>query len=723
MGWFESQIEERERADAARLEASLRALSDAVTGKRSARGTDGIELAKDALTAVLRYYGASPAKTPSKVKSVEELIEYQLQCTGIMHRPVRLSGKWTEDAIGAMLGFLQDGTPVALLPQKRGGYAYRSPEDGTLKHLGASSLPQLRQEAYCFYRPLPQRKLGIRELLMFMAQSLESSDYAAVALSTLAAVLLGMALPAANSIVFGPAVEAGQMRILGPVAALLTGALFAQVLIGGIKQLVLTRIATRIDVPLQAAIMMRVLSLPASFFRNYQTGDLAMRIDVTREVAAILQNVLLSTLLTSVFSLIYIAQIWTIAPPLALPAFGIIAVSATITAVVTLIQARVTRQQLALSAKRSGWEYALITGIQKIKLAGAEARAFSTWADIYQQEARLLYNGPLITRLSGPLQTAVSLAGTMLLYGVAVASGVTVAKYMAFAAAYGMVSGAFSEISNAAAQIASIKPLLELAEPILGTVPESSETKPALRRLSGGIQMDNVTFSYGQDQPPVLDGVSLKIRPGDYIAVVGRTGCGKSTLMRLLLGFEKPQRGAIYYDGRDLSSIDAASVRRNIGVVLQDSMLFTGSIYDNIAISAPGLSLEEAWEAARLAGIADDIEAMPMGMRTLVTEAGGGISGGQRQRLMIARAIASRPRILMFDEATSALDNATQRIVSDSLDSLKCTRLIIAHRLSTIRNCDRILVLDSGTIVEEGTYDELMTKGGLFVELVSRQQV
>ena len=241
--------------------------------------------------------------------------------------------------------------------------------------------------------------------------------------------------------------------------------------------------------------------------------------------------------------------------------------------------------------------------------------------------------------------------------------------------------------------------------------------------LNGRIELSNVYFRYTDSMPYVVDGMSLKIQPGEYVAIVGSTGCGKSTLIRLLLGFETPEKGAIYYDGKDISKLDLRSLRRKIGVVMQEGKLFQGDIYSNIAISAPQLTLNEAWEAAELAGIADDIRAMPMGMQTILSEGQGGISGGQKQRLMIARAIAPRPKILMFDEATSALDNRTQKQVSDALDGLRCTRIVIAHRLSTIKNCDRILVLDKGRIMEDGTYDELIAKNGFFAELVERQRL
>lgn len=313
--------------------------------------------------------------------------------------------------------------------------------------------------------------------------------------------------------------------------------------------------------------------------------------------------------------------------------------------------------------------------------------------------------------------------GSIVIYFFAVKTNVSLADYYAFNSAYGMVLGAFTMLVGMAENLAQIKPILSMVQPILEAEPEASESKKPVSRLSGNIELSHISFRYTENGPLVVDDLSLKIRAGQYVAIVGATGCGKSTLMRLLLGFETPQKGSVYYDGQDLSTLDLRSVRRNIGTVMQNGRLFYGDIYSNIVISAPHLSMEDAWEAARLAGIEDDIRAMPMGMHTLIYEGTGGISGGQKQRLMIARAIAPKPRILMLDEATSALDNITQKIVSDSLESLHCTRIVIAHRLSTIRQCDRIIVMDGGRIAEDGTYEELLTKNGIFAELVARQRL
>ena len=396
----------------------------------------------------------------------------------------------------------------------------------------------------------------------------------------------------------------------------------------------------------------------------------------------------------------------------------------TVLSILTTVRQRtITQQSMEQSAKESGLSYALISGVQKVKLAGAEKRAFAKWSEQYAKWAHLQYDPPLFLKLNGVISLAISLAGTLVMYAVAVRSGVSAAEYYAFNSAYAMIAGAFASLAGVAAMVGQIVPILNMARPILEASPEISADKQVVERLAGGVELNNVSFRYTEDMPNVLDDVSLKIRPGQYVAIVGRTGCGKSTLMRLLLGFETPQKGAIYYDGRDMAGLDLKSLRRRMGVVMQDGKLFQGDIFSNITISAPWLTMDDAWQAAEMAGIAEDIRRMPMGMHTVISEGSGGISGGQRQRLLIARAIAPKPRILLFDEATSALDNITQRVVSESLDALKCTRIVIAHRLSTIRRCDRIVVLDGGHIVEDGTYDELIAGGGFFAQLVARQRL
>jgi ABC-type bacteriocin/lantibiotic exporter with double-glycine peptidase domain len=494
-------------------------------------------------------------------------------------------------------------------------------------------------------------------------------------------------------------------------------------LIGVLKSLLMARINTKLSLAVEAATMMRVLSLPPSFFKSYSAGELSGRAQYIGSLCNMLISTLLSTGLTSVFSLVYITQIFTYAPALVVPALVIIIVTILFSLVTSFVQMHISKSRMMLSTKESGMQYAMISGVQKIKLSGAEKRAFARWANLYAKGAAYTYDPPMFIKINGVINMAISLIGTLVMYWSAVESGVGVADYYAFNTAYGMVSGAFMSLAGIALTVAQIKPIIDMARPIMDAVPEISEDKQVVTNLSGGIELHNVSFRYTETQTNVLDDFSIKIKAGQYVAIVGKTGCGKSTLMRLMLGFETPQRGAVHFDGRDIATLDLKSLRRNIGTVMQDSKLFSGDIYSNIVISAPWLTMDEAWEAAEMAGIAEDIRRMPMGMHTMISEGSGGISGGQRQRLAIARAIAPKPKILMFDEATSALDNLTQKQVSDSLEKLKCTRIVIAHRLSTIRTCDRIIVLDQGKIIEDGTYEELIAKKGFFAELVERQRL
>jgi ATP-binding cassette subfamily C protein len=269
--------------------------------------------------------------------------------------------------------------------------------------------------------------------------------------------------------------------------------------------------------------------------------------------------------------------------------------------------------------------------------------------------------------------------------------------------------------------INEIKPIYDYARPILETLPEVSEDAGMPGDIEGEIEVSRVTFGYDPDEPPVLRDLNLHIKPGEYVGIVGTSGCGKSTLLKLLLGFEKPQLGKIYFDKRDIDELDKRELRKKFGVVLQNGGLITGSIYENITITSPGATVERVEETLREVGLEEDIKAMPMGLHTVIAEGAGTISGGQAQRLLIARAIVGRPKVIFLDEATSALDNVTQRQVVDTLESIDATKLVIAHRLSTVRNCDRIIVMDQGNIAEQGSYEELMAKKGLFYDLAIRQ--
>lgn len=724
MGWFDEQIRQRIEHDDDMFADAFAQMANLVSSNRVISGlSNDRKLAEEAIGDILRYYHVRAQEVPEQLTDVNEVLEYLLRPSGIMRRTVKLTQGWYRDAVGAMLGTKKDGSIVALLPGGAGGYTCKDYTTGKTIRINRKNAGEFGEDAICFYLPFPLRRLGISDLLTYCFRQLHAWDYALMLLLAALATALGLVTPAISRYLYGPVLELGSKVLLAGAVLTLLCVMLSNSLLSVIRGILSASITTRMELAVESAVMMRVLSLPVDFFKKYSAGELSSRVRYIGNLCRMMLNAIFSTGLTAVFSLVYITQVFAYAPALAAPAIVLTLLTAAFSLITALMQMRISEKQLTEAGKESGMVYALLGGVAKIKNAGAEKRAFARWSKQYTNSARYLYQPPMLLRLSGTITTAITLLGTIALYYAAVRSRLAMADYMAFSSAYGMVSGAFTALAGIVITISQIRPVLKLVQPILETEPEVDLNRQVVTRLRGGIELNNVSFRYNDSMPLVLDDLSLKIRPGQYVAIVGKTGCGKSTLMRILLGFEKPQKGAVYYDGRDISTMDLKSLRRKIGVVMQSGSLFQGDIYSNITISAPQLTLEEAWEAAEMAGMAEDIRKMPMGMNTLISEGQGGISGGQRQRLMIARAIAPKPRILMFDEATSALDNITQKTVSESLDKLKCTRIVIAHRLSTIRRCDRIIVLDKGKIVEDGTYEELLSLNGYFSELVKRQRV
>ena len=725
MGWFDEQIRKRKQADDEAFAYSFSGIAEAIMGRMVFDAThDSSQVTVDAIGEILTYYRVKPQEAPEDMHDMNEVLEYLMRPYGIMRRTVRLDKGWYRDAAGAMLGTrTDDGSVVALLPWGLFSYRFYDRKTGKYVHLGKKTEGMIASEALAFYKPFPLKKMSLYDFARYIVEQIAPADLVLLFLAMQVATMVGLLMPRLNALLFSDVLESGSVQMLLGMGMLMICTSISSLIFGTIDSLVSARISTRLSINVEAASMMRMLSMPATFFRDYGAGELSNRLSYLNTLANQLVDLLLSTGLTSVFSLAYLFEVIHYAPALLTPALVVTSLTIAVTVASMLLQTSVSKRQMLLSAKESGVSYGLISGIQKIRLSGAEKRAFSRWAKAYAQQAELAYNPPLLLKLSSVLTTAISLIGTMALYNAAIASHVSVSEYYAFNAAYGMVNGAFMSLAGVALSIAQIQPTIEMVRPLLETVPEISEDKEVVTHLTGGLELNHISFRYSDDMPLVLDDISLKVHPGEYVAIVGKTGCGKSTLMRILLGFETPQKGAVFYDGRDLSHIDLKSLRRRIGTVMQNGKLFNGDIFSNITIVAPWLTLDDAWEAAEIAGLADDIRHMPMGMHTLISEGQGGVSGGQRQRILIARAVAPKPKILMFDEATSALDNLTQRQVSEALDRMNCTRLVIAHRLSTIRQCDRIIVLDKGTIVEDGTYDQLIDQGGFFADLVARQRL
>ena len=713
--FFENQINKRRRYDDEMFK-------DAFSDLLSILGIDGpkaVTQAKTALTQILKYLNLPIPEIPENVTEVEAQLEYMLKPSGTMKRRVELLGEWWKDCTGCLLGSTKDGNVVAIIPSKWSGYEYRD-TNGKIVKVNKETAKNLNVDAFCFYRSFPMKKLKIKDLLVFMFKSLSRMDIVFILSATLIVQLLAMLTPYTNQIIMNILIPSGSKSLIAPVASLLMGIAVGSSLIKVTQSIILNRFSSKLNLSVNSALMIRIFNLPVNFFKEYNSAELANRMGYITQLCQLLANAILSTGLSTVFSLGFIFQMHQYAPTLVVPGMIIISVTILFLVLGTIVKQQINKKSIELTPKLSALTHSLFGGIQKIKVAGAEKRAFAKWAEQYSEVEKLTYSPPMFLKSYSVISTVISSLGMIAIYYVAATSKVPIANYTSFYSAYGSVASALLTLSNVALNIANLGPILDMIKPIMEAEPEIDDGRKIVTSLSGNIEVNNVTFRYG-DGPVILNDISLKIKKGEYVAIVGKTGCGKSTLLRLLLGFETPEKGGIYYNGRDLNTLDLRSVRQKIGVVMQNGSLFPGDIFSNIVVTAPWKTLNDAWEAAKLAGIDEDIKAMPMNMSTLISEGAGGISGGQKQRIMIARAIIGKPSILFFDEATSALDNITQSHVANSIASLNCTRLVIAHRVSTIKHCDRIIVLDDGKIAEEGNYEELMSKKGIFYELAIRQ--
>ncbi len=673
---------------------------------------------------VLEASGIIADLSLSAEKSAEgRQIEDFARQAGVMFRSVELTqDAWWRADVGPLLAFEQEsGRPLALLPDPKQGYRVVDPISGTGERLNASTAARLHTDAFMFFRSFPEHELGLRDLLRFGLQGTKGD---VVRLLTFGALggLLGILTPFATGLLVDRIIpSAFTDELLHMVLLLVTAAI-------GISTFEITRaiamllIDSRIGLASQSAIIHRLLHLPAAFFRDYAAGDLAQRAFGISGILQTLSSTTQSAVLSWIFGLFSYVYLFLIDWQLALVATLLVTVSLLFTTAINLWRLAKEREMINLEGKIASQVFQLLGGVAKLRANGGEKSAFALWARNFAQQNRLSFGIGWANSLLTSFNAGYVVINSLVLFAVVAywMPQMNTGSFVAFNTAFTQFFAATLAVISAMAGSLNVLPLYERSLPILTTRPEIDETKSSPGKLTGAIDISHVSFRYEPEGPLILDDISIRIEPGEFVAFVGPSGSGKSTLFRLLLGFERPENGAIYYDGKNLSDLDVSQVRRQLGVVLQNGQLMFGDVFTNIIGSAP-LTLDDAWEAARMAGFEEDIKAMPMGMHTFIAEGAGTISGGQRQRLMIARAIVNKPRILLFDEATSALDNKTQAVVSRSIENLDTTRIVIAHRLSTIIKADRICVIDAGRLVESGNYEELMAKGGHFSELAKRQ--
>ncbi|RZS99445.1 NHLP bacteriocin export ABC transporter permease/ATPase subunit [Aquimarina brevivitae] len=651
------------------------------------------------------------------------------QASNVRARKIILRGTWWKEENGHLLGFLKDEkTPVALIQKSNQKYILKNPTTGEEIPVTSEIANQLDPISYMFFYGFTGSMNSIKKILGFALKGLKN-DGRFLLLAALSGSILGLLVPVLSGVLFDDVIPTADRSMLVEVFIIMVmvGVVTAGLqLIRGVLQL---RVETKSSINLQAGVMDHLLRLPVTFYKKYTSGDLTNRALSINSIRQILSNTVLMTILSGAFSVVNLGLLFYYESSLAWIGVGLALLAVVVITGLGWLKLKYDREISDHQGEIQGFLFEFLSGITKIRITGAERRVFTLWADRFSKLKYLgfksgsyqnfveTFNGsyPLVTNIfffSFIYYTVINAttATTML----------SVGAFMAFISAFNQFLNDCLKMSMALISSLNMVSLYERVKPILNEETESTEGTTDPGELSGEIEMNSVSFRYHSEQPLILNDISFHIKPGEMVAFVGTSGSGKSTVMRLLLGFEEPEVGSIYYDGQAFDAMNKDLVRRQIGVVLQNGALMSGSIYKNI-VGNSELTLEDAWEAARMAGMEDDIKQMPMEMHTFISEGAGTFSGGQRQRLMIARAIAHKPRLLFMDEATSALDNRTQNIVSESLDKLQATRIVIAHRLSTVVNADKIFVMDKGTIVEAGNYDELMDQRGVFYNLAKRQ--
>ena len=721
-------------------EAAREAAMDAIGSVLAGSTTEGVVMAAVGsvkplieacrLVAATQGLKVSPPGESKVERTLNEQILAIAAASRFRTRQVALRGDWYRHDQGPILAVIADtNSPVALLPKGPRRYEMAEPATGERRLVTEEISASLQAFGYSFYRPLPPGKMGARDLVKFGAYGL-GPDFRLLALMGVATGVFGAVTPYLTGRIVDGAIPQGDRTLL----VQLGGAMLLTALVNSVfkiaQSIAVVRIESRLDYVLAAAIWDRLLDLPSGFFRQFGAGDLAERAAGINAIRGVISRAGVSGVLGGFSSIAYVVLMMTYNVQLTLVAMVIAFVLVAVTTTGNYRQLTYQRNESAQRGAIMSLVLQLVTGVAKVRVCAAENHAFKVWAQQFSAQKGTGFSIGQVQNVVGTFTSAFSVMSSLGIFATLYfvqSSGpagappaFTTGTFIAFNGAYGAFVGALQALADASMSLLKAVPTFERLKPILDTAPESDETKVTPGKLRGEITVSHLHFRYTPEMPWVIRDVSFTIKPGQMIAFVGSSGCGKSTLLRLLLGFERPQSGTIAYDGQDLATLDVRAVRQQLGVVLQESRVLPTDIFRNI-VGATAHTMDDAWEAASMAGLYDDIKEMPMGMHTIVSEGGGTFSGGQRQRLLIARSLVNKPSLIFFDEATSALDNRAQAVVTQSMDRLDATRIVIAHRLSTIVNADRIFYFDGGQIKEEGTYQELLAKRGAFASLAKRQ--
>ena len=636
-------------------------------------------------------------------------------------RRIELTQDYYKQSARPVLAFRRENDSPVILYLSANGSRYRDPAHGNRKYpLDRKSASLFAEEAYCFYEPFPPGRKTKKTLLKFVFATAKPI-LALIVAAGLISSLIGLVMPVATRYITEEIIPTANLPELWQLMFLLIVLTACEIGLSVVPSLVMMLFSAQQYERFQAAMYDHVLRIPVKTFRMCDSGDMTYRILGASQILAAVFGIISQQFLSSLFSLVSLAMMFYYSPLLGGMGLVMVVIYASIFFLLSRINLRPLAVQAAAAGRMSGLMKQFFDGMAKIRAAGAEQQILSRFTDDFSEMVRQNY---IISR-NGAYQSVFStifpMLTSVLFYALAggfLDRNLSLPVFLAFMAAFQSFQGGLMGVAGGCWSLLAIQPELDRIMPILDTEPEDGGERHNPGKLDGKVEVSHLNFRYAPDDPPVLKDVSFHADPGEFIAIVGPSGAGKSSLVRLLLGFEQPEAGAIYYSGKDFANLELRSVRRQMGVILQNSRILPGSILENI-ITGTEYTVQDAWRALELAAFDQDVENMPMGIHTLVTPET--ISGGQQQRILIARALVGSPAIVVMDESTSALDNLSQEIVKENMEKLHMTRIVIAHRLSTIIRADRIYVLDKGEVVQQGTYAELSVEEGLFKRLAERQ--
>ena len=684
------------------------------------------------ITMVTRNSGVEIQVPKSLSRQTESDVQIRdiARASGLRVRNVLLQDRWWHKDSGPMLGFLEDKRhPVALLRSQSGAYYIVDPRGGSKVRVDEESVQGLSVDARMFAESLPTDVSRLWQIPRWAAGEVWA-DISFVILLALLITLLGMLVPQATAALVDVAIPEANLRMLLEIGLGLCAAVFGIAVLSVAQGIATVRFSIWVNAKAQSAIFCHVLLLTAPFFRRFTDGDLLDRLMAISEVSQEFNSTSIRSLLVGLTASLNLGLLFYYDPQLATVVLGLGLVVLLFTVLGFVSIHKYQKVLLDLQGSFKGFVFEVTSAVGKIRLAGAGDRILGLWLKRYARQVSLKLRVQQIEDSVDTLNYSVPLAGLILVYAVgghsligstAQASGLSLGIFLAFTTAMTTFLLGLTSLSTTALELLDMLAKFERIKPIIAAEKEISVDAIDPGPLEGRVTLQDVSFGYDPKGPAILEKLNIDIRPGEFLALVGPSGCGKSTIFRLLVGFERPDAGRVLFDGQDLNQLDLGAVRSQLGCVLQSAEVSAGPIMENIAGSSR-VGIDEIWRAAEDAGLAEDIEQMPMGIHTMISEGGGNISGGQKQRLLIARALVKNPRILLLDEATSALDNNTQATVTASLKRRNVTRIAIAHRLSTIQDADRIIVLKSGKVSETGTFEALMEKSGLFASMMSKQQ-